>query len=709
MLRIDDITDQVSKYIQKPNLEIIYRAYVFSAKVHKGQLRSSGEPYLTHPLNVSSILADLRMDEVTIAIGLLHDTVEDTLASLPEIRQLFGEEVESLVSGVTKISKINFRTEEESQAENYRKLILAMADDIRVIIIKLADRLHNMRTLEFLPPDKQRRIAQETMDIYAPFANRLGIAKIKSELEDLSFKILEPQIYEQLHRKTHETKNQQSKVIDLAIHKIEEECTKASIPCEVYGRDKHYFSIYQKMLNKALPFDQIFDRRGVRVITKTEKNCYEIIGAIHSIWKPKPGEFDDYIGMPKPNMYQSLHTIVIGPESQPLEVQVRTKEMHRVAEEGIAAHWLYKEKGKRDKLYNEKLKYLHQRMKWLQELTDPKEFLKMIKMDLFHDEVFVFTPKGQVKAFPKDATVVDFAYSIHTEVGNHCMGVKVNGKIEPLSYKLKTGDIIQIITSLKQKPNRDWLKFVKTTKALQRIKHWLKIKEKERSISLGRDILDKEARKYGLNYNNIFHQGNLFSDIARKCNVKTTYELLAFIGLGKISAKHVISMILPRDLKESSTKPKTIKQKKAEGVKIQGLDDIVVRFAKCCNPIAGDDIIGFISRRAGISIHRTSCINAKSLCFGSDRQLEVQWDNKNNKSYSVDIMVISEDKLGLLAQITKAISDYQANIISADVKTAENQTAVTKLKVKLNNVNELNELLSILRKLESIISVERLE
>ena len=709
MLRIEDITDRVLKYIEKPKLEIIHRAYVFSAKVHKGQLRSSGEPYLTHPLNVSYILTDLRMDEISIAVGLLHDTVEDTLASLSEIREIFGEEVESLVNGITKISKINFKTKEESQAENYRKLILAMADDIRVIIIKLADRLHNMRTLEFLPFDKQLRIAQETMDIYAPFANRLGIARIKSELEDLAFKILEPQIYEQLTKKMHESEGQQSRVIDMAIKRIKEECVKINIPCEACGRDKHYFSIYQKMLRKNLSFEQIFDRQGVRAITKTEKNCYEIIGAIHSIWKPKPGEFDDYIGMPKPNMYQSLHTVVIGPQSQLLEVQVRTNEMHRVAEEGIASHWLYKKKGKSDEIYNEKLRYLHQRMKWLQDLKDPKEFLKMIKMDLFHDEVFVFTPKGEVKAFPMDAIAVDFAYSVHTEIGNHCAGVKVNGRIESLKYKLKTGDIIEIVTSLKQKPNRDWLKFVKTTKALQRIKHWLKIKEKERSVSLGREILDKEARKYASSYNKIFHQAGLLLNVAKKFNIKTIDDLIANIGFGKISAKQVLSMILSKDIKELPHKSRKIVEKSKEGVKIQGLDEIVVRFAKCCNPIAGDEIVGFISRRSGITIHRSSCLNALSLSLGSGRQLDVEWDDKNNKSYSVDIRITSEDKIGLLAQIIKSISDYGANILSADVKTVKFQPALTNIKVKLNNVNELNELLAILRKLNGIITVERLE
>ncbi|MGA1868252.1 MAG: RelA/SpoT family protein [bacterium] len=709
MLRLEDITDNVLKYIPNPNLDIIHRAYVFSAKVHKGQLRCSGEPYLTHPLGVSYILSNLKMDEVTVAVGLLHDTVEDTLASLSEIQNLFGHEVMSLVDGITKISQINFRTQEEKQAENYRKLILAMADDLRVIIVKLADRLHNMRTLEFLPPDKQKRISQETMDIYAPFANRLGMAKIKSELEDLAFQYLEPEIYAELKKKMQEGHRRRAEIIDQAITIIKKECKKMGIPCEVYGREKHFYSIHQKMLRKNLSFSQILDQHGVRIITKTVKNCYEAIGVIHSIWKPVSGGFDDYIAVPKPNMYQSLHTVVIGPKSQCLEVQIRTQQMHTIAEQGIAAHWLYKEDKKLDKKYNHKLRWLRQSMDWLRELKDPKEFLRMFKMDLFHDEVFVFTPHGEVKAFPIDATAIDFAYSIHTEVGNRCCGVRVNGRIEPLKYKLKTGDIVEIITSPKQKPNRDWLKFVKTTKAIQRIKHWLKIEEKARSLALGKEILDKEARKYGLSYNKIFRQGELLLSAAKKLNIKSTDDLITSIGYGKVTAKQVLSLILPSDTPSLVQKAKKIPQEKKEGIKIHGLDDVIVRFAKCCNPIPGDEIVGFISRQRGICIHRLSCSNAQSLALGTDRQIDVEWDITDKKQFPVDISITSEDKIGLLAQITTTISQHEANILSADVKTTNYQTAIIRFTIMTNDVNHLKKLLNSIRRHPGVISVRRVD
>ncbi|MGA1826421.1 MAG: RelA/SpoT family protein [bacterium] len=708
-LRLEDITDNVSKYIHNPNIDVIHRAYVFSAKVHKGQLRCSGEPYLTHPLGVSYILSNLKMDEITVAVGLLHDTVEDTLASLEEIRKLFGNEIASLVDGITKISQIYFKTQEEKQAENYRKLILAMADDLRVIIVKLADRLHNMRTLEFLSHEKQKRIAQETMDIYAPFANRLGMAKIKSELEDLAFKYLEPEFYAELQEKIQKSYKRHAKIIDQSIAIIKRECKKMSIPCEVYGRKKHFYSIHQKMLRKNLSFNQILDHHGVRIITKSVKNCYEAIGVIHSLWKPVSGGFDDYIAVPKPNMYQSLHTVVIGPKSQCLEVQIRTEQMHIIAEEGIAAHWLYKEDKKIDKKYSNKLRWLRQSMEWLKDLKDPKEFLRMFKMDLFHDEVFVFTPKGQVKAFPIDATAIDFAYSIHTEVGNRCCGVRVNGRIEPLKYKLKTGDIVEIITSPKQKPNRDWLKFVKTTKAIQRIKHWLKIEEKSRSLALGKEILDKEAKKYNLSYNKIFHQGDLLLSAAKKLNIKTTDDLITSIGYGKVTAKQVLSLILPSDTTPPIPKTKKAPKMEKEGVKIQGLDDVIVRFARCCNPIPGDEIVGFISRQRGISIHRVTCSNAKSLTLGTDKQIDVEWDIKNDqKQFPVDISITSEDKMGLLAQITTTISQHEANILSADVKTTNYQTAIIRFKIMTDDVNHLNKLLNSIKKHRGVISVERI-
>jgi len=714
MLRIEDITDLVKSYIPDPDIELIYRAYIFSGKVHKGQVRASGGPYLIHPLEVSGILARMRLDEVTVAAGLLHDTVEDTLTNIKEIKELFGEEIAFIVDGLSKIGQITFESRAEKQAENYRKMILAIAQDIRVILIKLADRLHNMKTLHFLDEESQRRIAQETLEIYIPFANRLGMARIKSELEDLAFKYLEPEVYADLINKLAQTEQHTTKIIDEAIEIVFNELKKFGIQCRVYGRPKHIFSIYQKMIRKGVPLDQVFDQRGVRIITQSVKDCYAALGVIHSLWKPVPGEFDDYIAMPKPNMYQSLHTVVIGPSVQPLEFQIRTEDMNQTAEEGIASHWRYKEKGKLDEKYNQKLVWLRQLMEWVQELKDPNEFLRMMKVDLFQDEVFVFTPKGEVKGLPKDATPVDFAYSIHTDVGNHCVGAIVNGKIVPLNYKLKTADVIKINTSGTHKPSRDWLKFVKSPKAIQKIKHVLKIEERERSLSLGRDILDKEAKKYDTNYNKILHEGSLLQ-IARRFSYQGIDDLVADIGFGKVSAKQVIQAILPQEkskAKKEGPAPQRVSHPKIkrsiEGVKIKGLDDVLIRFAKCCNPIPGDPIWGFITRGKGVTVHRIDCPNSQSIGLGSDRQIDVEWDVKDHRPFPVGLRIFSEDRRGLLAEITTTISNQKGNIISATVKTTEYKSAISKFVIEITDLDHLTKIINAIRRIQGILQVERI-
>ncbi|MGA1839887.1 MAG: RelA/SpoT family protein [bacterium] len=714
MIRIEDITDMVRSYIPDPDIRLINRAYIFSAKVHKGQTRASGGPYLTHPLEVSSILAGMRLDEVTISAGILHDTVEDTLTSINEIEEFFGSEIAFIVDGLTKIGQITFESHAAEQAENYRKMILAIARDIRVILIKLADRLHNMRTLHYLDQESRRRIAEETMDIYAPFANRLGMARIKSELEDLSFKYLEPEAYTDLIKKLEQTKNETTRVIEEAIGIIVKELENFGIDCKVFGRPKHVYSIYQKMSRKGLPFDQIFDQKGIRIITQSVKDCYAALGVIHSLWKPVPGEFDDYIAMPKQNMYQSLHTVVIGPAIQPLEVQIRTEEMNRTAEEGIAAHWRYKEKGKLDSKYDQKLVWLRQLMEWVQELKDPNEFLRVMKVDLFQDEVFVFTPKGEVKGLPKDATPVDFAYCIHTDVGNHCVGAIVNGKIVPLNYKLKTADVIKINTSSTHKPSRDWLKFAQSPKALQKIKHWLKTEERQRSLSLGRDILDKEAKKHDTNYNKILHDGLLLQS-ARKFSYQGIDDLVADIGFGKISPKQIIQAIIPQEKlkskKEPSSEQKASRRKTSKdsgGVKIKGLDDVLIRFAKCCNPVPGDPIWGFITRGKGVTVHRIDCPNSQSIGLGSDRQIDVEWDVKDHRPFPVGLKIVSVDRRGLLAEITTAISNQKGNIISASVKTTEYKTATSKFVIEITNLDHLKRIINTIRRIQGILQVERM-
>ncbi|MEW6379276.1 MAG: bifunctional (p)ppGpp synthetase/guanosine-3',5'-bis(diphosphate) 3'-pyrophosphohydrolase [bacterium] len=713
MIRISDITEKVQSYIPSPDIDLIHRAYVFSAKVHKGQVRLSGEPYLTHPLEVSAILAELRLDEVTVAVGLLHDTVEDTLATENEIRELFGEEIVFLVNAVTKISQISFASHEEKQAENFRKMLLAMAKDIRVILIKLADRLHNMRTLEYLPREKQIRIARETMEIYAPFANRLGIAKVKSELEDLAFKYLEPEIFAELSRKLTEEIRHRQGIIDEAIKSIQTKLKEYNTEGTVTGRTKHLWSIYQKMKRKGITFEEVFDLMGIRIITGNVRDCYASLGLMHSIWTPLPGEFDDYIAMPKPNMYQSLHTVVIGPGGHPLEIQIRTYDMHRTAEEGIAAHWRYKEKEKLDKPYDERFVWLRQLMEWQQDLKDPTEFLHMMKVDLFHDEVYVFTPKGEVMGFPQDAITIDFAYAIHTQVGHTCVGAKVNGRMVPLRYRLKTGDIVEILTSPNHHPSRDWLKIVKTPRAIQRIKRWLKTEEKERCLTLGREILDKELAKYGLSFLKLQKKGEL-QKAAGRFGLVDADELIVDIAYGKISARQVLSELLPQEKLQPRPEPSKLQkvitritQRKEEGVKIKGVDDVMARFAKCCNPVPGDKIVGFITRGRGVSVHRANCPNVDPFLYGTERLIETTWDVKGNIPYQVEIHVRCAHKPGMLAKITAAISESEINIMTADVKATGDTYATCRFTLEITNLKQLEKVINSIKTIRDVIEVER--
>ena len=712
MLRLNDILDKVSSYHPTADLDLIRRAYVFSAKVHRGQLRLSGEPYLNHPLEVANILADLRLDEVTISTGLLHDTLEDTYCTREELEAVLGQEVASLVEGLTKIGRISFYTRQEAEAENFRKMILAMAKDIRIVIIKLADRLHNMRTLEHQPQAKVEAIAKETLEIYAPLANRLGMASIKTELEDLSLRYLKPDIYYDLVKKVAKKRKEREKYVEEVKGILVRALKEQGIRGEVAGRPKHLYGIYQKMEAQGLEFDQIYDLIAFRIIVDTKAECYASLGVVHSLWTPVPGRFKDYIALPKANMYQSLHTTVIGPYGERMEVQIRTHEMHRVAEVGIAAHWKYKERV--GVQVDPRFDWLRQMVEWQKDIKDPSEFLETFKVDLFPDQVYVFTPKGDVKEFPKGATPIDFAYSIHTEIGHHCAGAKVNGKLVSLKYQLQNGDTVEIITSPHQTPSKDWLKIVKTSRARGKIRQWIKMEERSRSISLGREICEKELRKQGLNLERLLKSGEM-AKLAQEFSYQVPEDLMAAIGYGRISVSKLVGKILPPERLPERPRPSALEKvirREKEGspgaIAIKGMDDVLIRFAKCCHPLAGDRVIGFITRGRGVTIHRATCPQA--LSFDPERKLEVQWDIKEKEKVwgLAKIGVVSLDRIGLLADLSASISSQGANIARAQIGTAEDRTAINTFEVEVSDLEHLNNVIKSLERVEGVIKVERL-
>jgi len=716
--RLEEVIENLRRYQPQADTDIIWRAYLFVAKVHRGQRRLSGSPYLSHPIEVAYILTQLKQDPYAIAAGLLHDTIEDTYSTKEQILDQFGPEVELLVDGVTKISKMSFSTSEEQQAENFRKMILAMAKDIRVILIKLADRLHNMRTISFMSPTKQKEIAQETLDIYAPLANRLGIGWLKCELEDYSFQCLHPDIFQKLKAMVEKGKENRDKLIEKIKEIIMEELRKASIPGTVQGRTKHLYSIYRKMERQGIDFNKVYDLVGLRIITDCIKNCYAVLGIIHSLWRPIPGRFKDYIALPKANMYQSLHTTVIGPQGDQVEFQIRTEDMHKIAEEGIAAHWLYKEGGLGKEEYKEKFVWLRHLLEWQQELKDPKEFMDTLKIDLFPEEVYVFTPKGEVKSFPYGATPVDFAYSIHTDIGNQCVGAKVNHRIVPLNYKLKNGDIVEILTNPHHTPSRDWLKFVKTSRARNKIRAWLKAEQKERSKELGREILEKQVLKYGREPSSLLKTKEL-SEIARRFNYPSADELLIALGFGKITARQIISELIPPEEIEryekekqlsSLTKPSKRSGDSAieQGIKVKGLEDVLVRFAKCCSPVPGDNIVGYITRGRGISIHTQECSSMAELGRDIARRIEVEWENKVENAYPVRINIETEDQPGLLSKISSAIAAWDVNITWANVETFKDKTAVLDFDIEIKDLDHLNKVINAIKGIKGVYKVERI-
>jgi GTP diphosphokinase / guanosine-3',5'-bis(diphosphate) 3'-diphosphatase len=730
LLRLNDILDRVATYHPDPDLDLIKKAYVYSAKVHQGQIRKSGEPYLVHPLEVAGLLAELKLDEASVVTGLLHDTIEDTLATKAEIAELFGVEISDLVDGVTKLSQFSAaNTQEEKQAENFRKMVVAMAKDIRVLLVKLADRTHNMRTLDVMKPESQERIARETMDIYAPLANRLGIQWIKSELEDLSFKYLRPGDFADLTGKVEARAKEKEGFVQDVVDIIRGKLAESGLAqADVSGRVKHVYSIWRKMRQLDVEFEQIQDVIAFRVIVDGVAQCYESLGIIHSLWKPVPGRFKDYIAIPKPNLYQSLHTTVVGPKGERIEVQIRTGEMHKIAEQGVAAHWAYKEKG-RDGKGGEALSkkdaasfgWLRQLVEFQKEVSDPREFLETVKVDLFSDEVFVFTPKGAVKSLPRGATPVDFAYTIHSEIGEQCVGAKVNGKLVPLRYKLKNGDTIEILTSPHSHPSKDWLTFVKTSRAQARIRQYIRQVEHRKSIEIGRDVAEREFRRFGIALAKVQKGGEL-EKAANALGYRITDDLLAGIGYGKVSPADVLRHLVPAEklaeMHPSATPAPTsriteIFRKVARlpatgGVRISGIDDVLVRFGRCCNPVPGDAIVGFITRGRGVTVHTAAC--EKVMGMDPERRVDVAWDVKGDFKRPVSLRVITTDRPGILAKISQTFSEAGVNISQASCRsTTPGERAVNDFEVTIGDLKQLNAVMRSIEKIEGVQSVKRVQ
>ena len=719
MIRFEDLVEKVRAYSPDADVELLRRAYVFSAFEHRGQVRHSGEPYLIHPLAVADFLADMKLDVVAVSAGLLHDVVEDTLTTIERIRELFGPEVAHVVEGVTKIGAVRFSSTEERQAETFRKMLLAMVDDIRVILVKLADRLHNMRTLNHLSEEKRTIIAQETRDIYAPIANRLGMSKIKNELEELSFRYLEPQQYESLRSRVDARRRATEGLIEQLRTTIDTKLKEATVPViEIDGRIKRLWSIAQKLKKQRIELDQVYDFIALRIVTTSVKDCYAALGIIHQTWQPVPGRIKDFIAMPRPNGYQSLHTSVISHTGMPFEVQIRTLEMHRMAEEGVAAHWKYKEGRIGDQKDERYFQWMRQLLEFQQDVRDPQEFIQNLKVELYPEEVYAFTPKGQVKAFPRGATPIDFAYSIHTDVGHQCVGARVNGKMVPLRAHLKNGDIVEIITQAGHKPSRDWLNFVATSHARYKIKHLIRLEERTRAIDLGRKVFEKELRRYDVPQKGIF-EGETFAKALSDAGVKTTDDLMALIGYGTLSAKQLLGKLVPIDrLREKPPDGAvTAAVKRAFGageekIKVRGSDDVLVFRARCCNPIRGEKIVGYITRGKGVSVHSATCPNVMNLLYDPERRIDVEWEKaaggESSAAYTVRLTMEVEDRKGVLAAVSAKITDINTNIKNMEARTGgEDQRARIDVTVEISDLQHLEKVIKALKSVKGVIDVER--
>ena len=724
----EGLSQKIKENCSNVDGNVVKKAYDLACEAHKDQKRESGEPYVTHPIDVATILIEMGMDTSTIVAGLLHDVIEDTEYTYDDIKKLFNEEIANLVQGVTKLGKIEYKTKEEQQADNVRKMLLAMAKDIRVIIIKLADRLHNLRTLKYMPKEKQKQKAKETLDIYAPLAHRLGISKIKWELEDLAFRYLHEEEYYDLVKQIAEKRVERETYISDIIKDLHGKLEESEIDSDIDGRPKHFYSIYKKMINKNKSIEQIFDLTAIRILVNTVKDCYGVLGIVHTIYKPIPGRFKDYIAMPKPNMYQSLHTTVIGPQGKTFEIQIRTFEMHKTAEYGIAAHWKYKEgdnQEEKENSFENKLAWLRDMLEWQKETSDAAEFIEGFKIDLFTDEIFVFTPKGVVINLPSNATPIDFAYRIHTDVGNRCVGAKVNGKIVPLDYSLKTGEIVEVLTSKNAKgPNIDWLNIAKSNQAKSKIRQWFKKIKKEENITKGKEAFEKELKKQGVVYSEIA-KGDGYEKIIKRYNIHSMEDLYAAIGIGQLSASAFILKLKEDNLieKQNTDITKTIDDQIAKnekisvkkenlsfyGVSVKGVNNIMVRFAKCCNPVPGDEIQGYITKGRGVSVHRSDCNNLIALInYDNTKVVEVEWGISKGAAYVAEIQVKAEDRMGMLSDIMLVITDSKLPLNALNAKASKGNIAIVNIKIKIDSIEQLKEFMRKIRKLKGVMDVYRM-
>ena len=723
---IKDITDKVKKNKRWADIKLIQKAYNYALEKHGTQLRKSGEPYIIHPTNVAYTIAELGLDEQTICAALLHDVVEDTEVTYEDIEREFGKEIADMVDGVTKLKQIGHASIEENQVENYRKMFLAMGKDIRVIIIKLADRLHNMRTLEFLRRDRQIAISTETMQLYAPLANRLGLYSMKWELEDLSFKYLYPKEYDELIKGIEQKREERLRFIEKIMDDIRQQLKKEHIEAEVTGRAKHLYSIYRKMQRDNKTLDQIYDLFALRIIVNSVKDCYAALGVVHEMYSPMPGRFKDYIAVPKTNMYQSIHTTLLGEKGTPFEVQIRTWDMHRIAEYGIAAHWAYKEanygsrKGQKVvKVQDDKLAWLRETLEWQQEMQDPQQFLETLKTELFEDEVYVFTPKGAIKVLPRGATPIDFAYNIHAEIGNKMVGAKINSKMVPIITPIKNGDIVEILTSDNSKgPSMDWLKFVKSTSAKSKINSWFKKEKREENIEKGKDLIEKELKRIGIPYAELF-KTDYINPMLERYKYKNLDEMYLAVGFGAITANRIIARMLIEYRKEHKeepkieekieelTKEKTNNKPSTSGVIVKGIDNCLVKLSKCCNPVPGDEIVGYITKGRGVSVHRKDCKNVKDLVSEENRMIDVSWYTDKPSSYNVDVVVFSNDRDGLLADIIATITAEKTPIMAVSSKVSKERIVLTELTLEVSNIAQLNSVLKAIRKVDSVYEVRR--
>lgn len=708
MVRFNDIVEEILKYNPQADIRLLEKAYIFSAQAHKGQIRLSGEPYLIHPLEVAYTLTRMNLDIPSVISGLLHDTIEDSYVSKEIIEESFGKEIAELVDGVTKISQIPLKTSEDTRADNIRKMILAMSKDIRVILVKLADRYHNMQTLNFLSPDKQIEIAKETLEIYAPLAHRLGIEWLKGELEDMAFKYLKPVEYRSISERLAKKRKEREAYIQEVIDLLRKRFDQFKLKAEITGRAKRLYSIYMKMVQEKISLDDIHDLTAFRIIVDSTKECYLALGLIHSFFKPIPGKFSDYIAIPKANMYQSLHTKVVGPSGEKIEIQIRTHEMHRIAEEGIAAHWRYKEGETFDQKEDKIFGWLRRLIESQQELKDNEEFMEVFKIDLFPDEIYVFTPKGDVKELPKGATPVDFAYAIHTELGHRCTGAKVNGRLVSLRYALKSGDIVEIQTNPAHKPSKDWLNFVKTSKAKTKIRQWIKAEQREKSIELGRSLIEKELSRHNMSLSKMLKGGELLN-IAKDFGFETIDDLFASVGYGLYTPLQVLNKVVPEEEKPGKIKRiiSSIKGGKDGAIKVRGIDNMFVRFARCCNPIPGDKICGFITRGRGVTVHAADCPNIHT--YDEQRRIDVAWEMDKGHTYPVKLKIVGDDRRGLISDIGTAMAVNDVNIVSAKAMSLPDRTATGIYEIEIGHMSQLQKVIRSIQKIKGVKSVERMK